>query len=324
MPTSPLEAALAEVVREYVDVDPSICQAHTAYIDDANDRVCVIVPEKREAAALSYREAIPKYLPLAGSGGANPADFVRVKVYQGEQPKIELLRWEPGQFFAEDVTNHRKCQSPLVLGGAQIQPEGANWVGSLGCMVQIGNSVAAITNAHVSGLNGQGKRMYQPQASGSYFSRVTRVFPIDFARNASNVVDLAVLDGKSGDGLHRITPHQTDIAGRLGKGWKDAYSGMRVIKSGRTTGVTRGKCVGIKGVSHIGYENGTARFVDLDIFRGDNGDLSSAGDSGSAVQEESSNDLASHLFAGGGGTTLGCAARNIFKALGPNSGMYQG
>ena len=318
MPSSAaLESALAEVVREYVDVDPAVCQAHTAYIDTENQRVCVIVPAKRAVSALNMREAIPKFWPTAYQ-----PDAVRVKVFQGEQPKIELLHLTPGQFAVESVTNHRKCQSPLKLGGAQIQPEGASWVGSLGCMVQIGNGVAAITNAHVSGMRGEGKRMGQPVAQGKYFATVQKVFPISFARNASNTIDLAVLDGKSADGAHRITPHQTDIAGRLGKEFKDAKSGMRVIKSGRTTGVTRGKCVGIKGVSHVGYDSGTARFTDLDIFRGDSGDLSAAGDSGSAILEEGTNNFVSLLFAGGGGSTLGCAARNVMRAI--NGTMYKG
>lgn len=326
MASPALEAALAEVDSLYVSVPDSECAGHTCYIDEANDRVVVIVPKKMEPDQLrAYNQRmIPKYLPIMVAPLSERAgsEKVRVKVFQGEPPKIELLRWEPGQFVAESTTNHRKCQTPLVLGGAQIQPSGANWVGTLGMMCMSNGEVAAITNAHVSGLQGEGKRMGQPSARGNYFATVYRVFPVDFRQGASNKIDLAVMDGKSADGKHRVTPHQTDITGRLGKEWKDAKSGMRVVKSGRTTGVTHGTCVGTNGISHVGYDNGTARFTNLDIFRASGGNFSAAGDSGSAILEDGTNNFVSLLFAGGSGTTLGCAARNVMQAI--NGQMYKG
>src|SRR5690606_11277728 len=133
----------------------------------------------------------------------------------------------------------------LVGGGAQIQPKGAGWVGTLGGMVLSGGEVACLTNAHVSGIGRAAHwPMMQPSSTNpNYFALVRKVVPIDMRTNASNKVDLAILDPRDKDGKHRCKPEQIGI-GKLGTKMVDAKLGMRVVKSGRTTGVTHGKCVG--------------------------------------------------------------------------------
>ena len=79
---------------------------------------------------------------------------------------------------------------------------------------------------------------------------------------------------------------------------------MQAIKSGRTTGVTRGKIVGLNSTTRVGYGEGTATFVDQIILKNNQGrDMSGPGDSGSLILTDDLRPLCL-LFAGGGGTTI--------------------
>jgi hypothetical protein len=210
----------------------------------------------------------------------------------------------------------RACQEVLVGGGAQIQPKGAGWVGTLGGMAVSNGQVVGLTNAHVTGLDRVANwPMHQPSSTNPhYFALVRKVVPIDLRTNASNKVDLAILDPRDKDGKHRCKPEQIGI-GKLGTKMVDAKLGMKVVKSGRTTGVTRGRCVGVKGVSLVGYDAGkTARYTDQDIFASDSGKFSDAGDSGSFILEEGTNNLVALLFAGGNDQTIGNPSRYVAQA----------
>lgn len=318
-------AALKSATEKHVDNQSTA--AHTAYIGyrerggQLTDEICVVVtvPQKQPFSALSEGEMIPAAIQVGGT-------TVPVDVREAPPPQVELLMLMPGMETQAGLIQ-TQCHSPTVPGGSQIQPQGANWVGTLGCMVEYKvngeTRYGALTNAHVTGLTQRaGYPIMQPTSANSRpFAVVHDVAKIDVSQSASNLVDMAVLDCKTADG-HTCTPNQLGI-GKLGKQLVNASLGMRVVKSGRTTGVTRGKCVGIRGVSLVGYGGRTpARFVDLDVYRGDSGDLSAAGDSGSAILRESDNSFASLLFAGGGGQTLACPSRNVFKLYGLK--LYQG
>lgn len=90
--------------------------------------------------------------------------------------------------------------------------------------------------------------------------------------------------------------------------WADAEPGMRVAKTGRTTGYQEGVCTGIAGTANVSYgAAGIARFVDLDAFS----NISAGGDSGSGITTEAGRAVVSHLFAGSDEVTLGLAWRNV-------------
>lgn len=309
-------SAVAALTAQYLD-DPAH-GAHRVYwgrrkvrgVKIAENCVVVHVPRKMPLSALSDRPIV------------RAVNGVRVDVQESPRANIEILPVNPDEVHVFALNDHTSCQQPRVPGGAQIQPRGAGWVGTLGCMVMVGGNAAAITNAHVTGLGAaRGHVMGQPSGSNP-FARVQRVVPIDFSSGAENRVDLGVLNCRNSDGKDLCDPRQIGL-GVLGRRASIATVGMRVAKSGRTTFVTNGECVGIHGAALVGYGGGkTARFVDLDVYEADSGDFSRPGDSGSAILRASSHDLVSLLFAGGGGQTLGCASRHVLQAA--DATMYEG
>ena len=61
-------------------------------------------------------------------------------------------------------------------------------------------------------------------------------------------------------------------------------------------------------------EDGVFTFIKMVHFKGDDGDFSGPGDSGSYILEESTLDVVAHLFAGGGGVTIGYPIRHVIEA----------
>lgn len=333
-----LSLALQEAAQRFVD-NPAHA-AHRCFIGLRKvkgvytDDVCVVVcvPEKKAITALSADEVIPSEItvrtsePVRVSLNAEPwgayahtVETVPVDVQAEPVAEIELLRLLPGHAHAlitAQALAQQQCQQPTIGGGAQIQPRGANWVGTLGGMAVANGRVIAITNAHVTGLDRAAHwPMHQPsKANGRYFALVQRTHEITVGSGGKNLVDLAVLDPRDADGKHTVKPEQIGL-GKLGTQALDAKLGMRVVKSGRTTGATRGRCVGVKGISSVGYDAGkVARFVDQDIFAADSGHFSQAGDSGSFILQEGTNHLVALLFAGGGNQTIGNPARHVLAA----------
>lgn len=307
--------AVEGAARMYVD-DPDHA-AHGVHLGEkvvagrptGQPAVVVVVPRKLPEEAVRFRDRIHRAVTIGG-------ERLPFDVQEAPPQEVELLRLSPDRLLetmrARNV--QQACHSPLVPGGAQIQPEGATWLGTLGCMMIFeGRRVGAITNAHVTGLSAPiGKPIGQPDGRNP-FAKVLRVAPLDRADYARNLVDLGLVGCINEEGRHTISPELIGL-GRLSARSVDAELRLRVAKSGRTTGVTRGRCIGVAGIYRVGYGGGlTLRFVDLDVFgaNGDGGRFSQAGDSGSAIVTEDGLNFTSLLFAGGGGQTLGCPARHV-------------
>lgn len=95
-------------------------------------------------------------------------------------------------------------------------------------------------------------------------------------------------------------------------GTQEAELGMRIKKSGRTTGVTNGTIEQIDVSARVSYgSNKVALFTDQVLA----GSMSQGGDSGSAVLSEN-NRLVGLLFAGSESTTIINRIENVFNALG--------
>lgn len=88
--------------------------------------------------------------------------------------------------------------------------------------------------------------------------------------------------------------------------------GSRIIKSGRTTGVTQGEIIGIDVTVQVEYDAGKiAVFTDQLMA----GPISAGGDSGSAVLDEQGH-FVGLLFAGSDETTIINRAANVLSAFG--------
>jgi hypothetical protein len=103
-------------------------------------------------------------------------------------------------------------------------------------------------------------------------------------------------------------------AGGAVSGIADAAIGMRVQKTGRTTGLTRGV------VEHIDYDSGPEG-SDRDLWiDGDGGDFSDGGDSGAVYLEPSTHALVGLHWGGSGTSGVGHPIRAVFDDLGVTLG----
>jgi hypothetical protein len=95
-----------------------------------------------------------------------------------------------------------------------------------------------------------------------------------------------------------------------------AAVGMTVHKHGRTTGYRRGHVVDVAADVNVGYDFGTARFVDQMLIVGDGGlSFSDAGDSGSLIVDRKTRRATGLLFAGSSSHTIANHVANVVAAL---------
>lgn len=152
---------------------------------------------------------------------------------------------------------------------------------------------------------------------------LARWVPIHFNNNRANYVDAAI-----GWAWHeRIRGEQYFLSGgkaayyKIGTAPLAPNIGMIVGKSGRTTGLTRGRITAIGVAVNVNYGNGrVAHFRNQIAIKSlSNNDFSAGGDSGSLIWnwEGNKNNMrpVGLLFAGGGGTTFANPIGAVLKAL---------
>lgn len=279
--------------------------------------VC-LVGQKLSARNLESGRRIP---PAVEVGGYSvPTDIVE----EFQPHDLRLYSHAPqSQLATQSAASHRSCHNSPMPAGVQISPAGANWVGTLGFAVRIngpdGPEYCAITNAHVSGLDGANKALNQPARGFGHIGHIRKVYPIRFGGPA-NAVDLALIDAKRTDGAfaplsHTVLPEQLELGRLVPQPVTTLSVGMEVTKSGRTTGVTRGRIVGLNATSRVNYgSDGTATFTGQVVIRADSGKFSDAGDSGSGILTTDLRPVGL-LFAGGGNTTIANPISAVLAAL---------
>ena len=221
-----------------------------------------------------------------------------------------------------------------VIGGLSIAPLGMSYVGTLGCFVtrRVADSlhVFALSNNHVlANVNSlaAGTPIVQPgpefaaPSSGDVFAELSEFVTIDFATSQfnrpTNRFDAAI--ARVTDANLVKQGQMFGIAGYDPTSVVVAKPGMTVTKSGRTTGVTRGRvtAVGVNGVQ-INYGTQTnprlATFNDtIEIVSDGDSPFSMPGDSGSVILEEASGKPVALLFAGDGHTTTACSFAGVCR-----------
>ena len=211
---------------------------------------------------------------------------------------------------------HQACQDEPIQLGCQIQPEGANWVGTAGlpCTLQLPgeNPVHGwLTNYHVAamGLEQKGRPQYQPDDRFLQCGSLHDWEPITPDR--THLFDAAFCDAKQ-NGYHTISPSILEI-GPPAPDFADLEIGDPVQKSGRTTALTLGLVEATGVAVRVDYGQFTATFADQDIIIGTSNDFSAPGDSGSAVLTHPDARPAALLFAGGGGITVANPIRHVLE-----------
>ncbi len=320
-----LQKAKAEVEAKYLDPNSST-KAHSIAIGEIIKNgeptgeigVIVMVQDKPPSAELPRDEMIPPSIQVATNDPHSPpCETVKIDIQQMDVPTVELLRLSEeaaaefsAQFHAEAIGEWRTCFQAPIPGGPQIAPRGAGWVGTLSGACMHNGKPAAFTNYHVASVNERlGIEMCQPSGSGPGFAKVVALSQMNYAQNGANRTDFALLDTYRQDygpsGGFSVCPEQFKI-GRINPEWRARASqqvGDAVQKSGRTTGLVKGRVTGIDGTTHVGYDNGTARFVGQLFIRANAGLFSSPGDSGSMILDDQNRPYGL-LFAGGGGVTI--------------------
>jgi hypothetical protein len=225
------------------------------------------------------------------------------------------------------VPPFRSRQRPVV-GGISVSPLNAPFVGTLGCFVarKDGDSdvLFALSNNHVfADVDGlpKGTAIVQPGPEApsfatdpaDVFATLDTAIPIHFPAQPNDPVT------NHFDAAIALVTNQTIIKRRqiFGINYDPTTvaaptPGMRVMKAGRTSGVTQGtiSAVHVRGVQ-VDYGTPAAHRIatydDVVTIIGDNGQpFSVPGDSGSVVVEMDSNHPVALLFAGDGANTTAC------------------
>jgi hypothetical protein len=122
---------------------------------------------------------------------------------------------------------------------------------------------------------------------------------ITFSRFASNQIDAAIALCPS-EMLGKSTP--ADGYGIPDSATVPASVGLAVQKHGRTTGLTTGQVYAVNATVNVGYDSGTARFINQIVITP--GTFSAGGDSGSLIVTKDGENPVGLLFAGSSSFTV--------------------
>jgi hypothetical protein len=202
-------------------------------------------------------------------------------------------------------------------------PPGVNLImaGTLGCLVKDANGVYILSNNHVLADENQlalGSPIFQPglldggNATTDAIARLAKFIPISIT--VVNHVDCAI--------ARLISPALADPVflpnvGKLASANPMAPAvGMKVMKTGRTTGPTNGKITDIHATVKVQYDAGVCTFDEQVIVTGTGGSFSAAGDSGSVIVQANPKEATALLFAGSTTHTIANRMDAVLTALG--------
>ncbi len=258
--------------------------------------------------------------------------YVERKVAKGAVPKKDMLPAkidgvptdviESGRFYAFATPIAQKRLRP-TRGGCScgFQASGFVMAGTLGCLVTDGGGRFILSNNHVLADENAlplGSPIFQPglldngNASTDKVARLSKFVTIK-KLPAKNEVDCAI----AGVLTQNLCSPKFLPKVSLGSTTPIAAAvGMKVHKHGRTTGYTRGQVVDIAADVNVGYDFGTARFIDQIIVIGDSGSFSDSGDSGSLIVDRKTKKATGLLFAGSSSHTIANHIENVLSQLG--------
>lgn len=306
---------------------------HNAYVGfkngDTAGKICAVVEtdKKLSASGLSSQGLIP--VPSSVfivEDGITYEVVTDVAECPKAKPAVKMLSdddffYPQGTIAQSIVDDARKCHSPLIYGGAQIAPRGAGWVGTNGAGLTKAGHYGSLTNWHVAhgGQFSIGSDQCQPSGQGPVFGKLMNVVPLKFSAGQKNRVDAAFIVSQDVERKrYNCVPEQLGF-GRIDPrpyGLSDIKLGMRVQKSGRTTGHTTGEVIGLRSMPTVDYgESGDAEFVDQIVIRSRSGNFSAGGDSGSLICDRGGRPVAL-LFAGGGQDTIATPISFVVEELG--------
>jgi len=256
--------------------------------EDHQAALLVLLEEAGVAAVPAELDGVPVRPLVTGKIQALAPD--RTLLSKGKAPqKVDPTAWFP---------------RPVPIGVSTGNATSYS-AGTIGCRVNKGGKVYALSNNHVYALENQanlGDKVVQPglyDTKGTYsfandIGTLAEFVPLDFSTTASNRVDCAIA-ASSKSLLGNSTP--ADGYGTPTSETTTATIGMAVQKYGRTTSLTRGTITAINATINIGYSSGTARFVGQVIVQS-RAPFLKAGDSGSLLVTDPGRSPVGLLYAG--------------------------
>jgi hypothetical protein len=229
-----------------------------------------------------------------GTLSAPPKKYVKwVGVYSPNRKRTD--KWRP-------VEAGVSCGHPRVTAG------------TLGAFVSRDGEAHILSNNHVlANVNDAEIRdpiiqpgIYDGGRSKDTVGTLKDFRPLTFAEGKSNTVDCAIASVD--------VPFENFIIG-IGKpeGISPPNIGMKVIKSGRTTGITRGAIRYIDATVKVGYLHQREGLFKNQIMTGD---MADGGDSGSILFEDGTENVVGLLFAGSDKFTIFNKIDDVRRTLG--------
>lgn len=230
-----------------------------------------------------------------------PDELEGVPVLVKVTGEIKALKRPTNKGPKEAVDATAWFERPVPIGVSTGHPDIT--AGTIGCRVTDGTDVFALSNNHVYADENRasiGDDVLQPGAfdggtTGDDIGTLSVFEPIDFF-GGINFIDAAIALTPTG-ALGKATP--SDGYGTPKTTTAVTYIGMPVMKYGRTTQQTKGRVYAINAIVNVGYDSGTALFVNQIIITP--GTFSAPGDSGSLIVGQRKQDArkpVALLFAG--------------------------
>lgn len=296
MTTAYARQAVQEAMRAFL-FDPNIHLIDFGYPEHngeiVEDELAIRIHVRKKLFGIELQAAVDNGLtrPIPPSIGGFPTD-VPQGVYRPH------WWWNWSSWWRPPVTNPRAVRADPLRGGISISSERQNGYGTLGGLVvdRLSGEPMILSNWHV--LVGDwsaraGQRIYQA-------GRLDGGVPLDtvaaLTRDAmSDSLDAAVA---TLNGSRICINDQLDLGPVTGV--RRAQLGMRVVKSGRRTNVTRGRVTAVDGIAKITYaglDRVIRQVVTIEPYWA-NQEVSAPGDSGSWWLEEESRQAVGLHFAG--------------------------
>jgi len=229
---------------------------------------------------------------------------------------------------ASDNKLKRRPVRPGTSIGFKIPPPKGNFVmaGTLGAIVTKGGKQFILSNNHVlseNGLIAPGGRIFQPglldggNADTDQVAILTKFIVIK--ATGTNKIDGAIAEFLPNIA---VNPRHMPLVGKLASTTPIAAAeNMRVMKTGRTTGHTRGTVFDVSADVNVPYEDKQgnefiATFANQILIVGSPGSFSAGGDSGSLIVDRTSKRATGLLFAGSATHTVANHITDVLKALG--------
>lgn len=267
------------------------------------------VAQKIGEAALSARQVLPS------SVDGIPTDVIVTG-------KFRMLG------TADDNKQKRRPIRPGTSIGFEFPPPKDSFVmaGTFGAVVSKGDKQFILSNNHVlaeNGLIALGAPIFQPglldggDAATDQVATLTKFIPIK--EIGTNKVDCAIAELLA---EIAVNPRHMPSVGKLASTAPiAATTDMLVMKTGRTTGHTKGKIFDVHADTNVPYEdkNGNefvATFGDQILIVGTPDSFSTNGDSGSLIVDRDSKQATGLLFAGSSTHTIANHIQDVLDALG--------